>query len=345
MFVDYVKVRIKSGHGGPGCSSFRRERYKPRGGPDGGDGGHGGDVVFVGDPAVNSLVQFRYTPRLFAEDGRPGRGSNCSGRQGKNLVLKVPLGTIVREQDSADCLCEITEPGVPIVVARGGKGGKGNQHFATATRQAPRYAQPGLPGEEFEAELELKVLADIGLVGLPNAGKSSLIAAVSQATPKIADYPFTTLNPVVGVVDLPGFRSLVMADIPGIIEGASNGRGLGIRFLKHVERTRVLLFVVDISEFADPPPQEALRILRAEVASFGHGLDRKPWVIAASKTDLDPGLERFQAFCADISPSPDTPVLPISAATRSGFDRLLAALDKTRGDVLTSETRHPAPGS
>ncbi len=336
MFVDYASVVIKSGNGGQGCVSFHREKFKPNGGPDGGDGGNGGDVILIGELGMNSLVRYRYTPRLFAKNGQPGMGSNRSGKKGKDMVVKVPCGTILRNTETGEILCEIIEPGTSVTVARGGKGGKGNQHFATPTKQAPRYAQPGLPGVEFKAELELKVMADIGLVGLPNAGKSSLISVVSHATPKIAGYPFTTLNPVVGVIELSEFRTMVMADIPGIIEGASEGKGLGIQFLKHVERTKTLLFVIDISPYADTPPENAFEILHREIESFGHGLPEKPFLIAANKTDLDPDATCRDEFSNHIPDNLKEKFFQISTATREGIDQLITALDKTLHDDLQS---------
>ncbi len=331
MFVDTASVTIKSGKGGKGCMSFHREKYKPRGGPDGGDGGGGGDVIFIGDAGMNSLVKFRYSPRLFAQNGKHGSGNNRSGKKGRNLSVKVPCGTIVSIEDTGEIICEITDPGIPVTLARGGMGGRGNQHFATSVNQAPRYVQEGRPGNEFKALLELKVMADIGLVGIPNAGKSSLITAVSIAAPRIADYPFTTLNPVVGVIELSDYRTMVMADIPGIIEGASHGRGLGLKFLKHVERTKVLLFVVDVSQFADTPPQKAFNILRSETQTFGHGLAEKKFLIAANKIDLDPEKESLNRFMAELDSEIAEKVFPISTATRQGIDRLIAALDRTLG--------------
>ncbi|MCP4717671.1 MAG: GTPase ObgE [Deltaproteobacteria bacterium] len=338
MFVDTAKVTIKSGDGGKGCVSFRREKYIAKGGPNGGDGGSGGDVIFVGDKGLNSLVKFRYSPRLIAERGRPGEGNNRTGRKGRSVTVKVPCGTIVRDIETEEILCEIMAPDAPVTLAHGGKGGKGNQHFATPTKQAPRYAQDGLPGVEFSAVLELKIIADVGLVGLPNAGKSSLITALSHATPKIADYPFTTLNPEVGVIELSDFRTIVMADIPGIIEGAAHGRGLGIQFLKHVERTRVLLFMVDLSSFADTPPHEALNTLFKETDQFGHGLKDKQFLIAANKTDLDPDGKAWNQFKQELAPEYHNRVFPISAATRQGLDKLLEALDQAvnRNDTLAA---------
>lgn len=329
MFVDTAKVIIKSGNGGKGCLSFKREKYKPCGGPDGGDGGNGGDVTFIGNAGMNSLVKFRYSPTLFAKNGKHGKGNNRSGKRGDNLTVEVPCGTIIYNEDTGEAICEITEPGLPVTMALGGRGGKGNQHFATSTKQAPRFFQEGLPGVEFRAVLELKIMAEVGLVGLPNAGKSSLITAVSDATPRIADYPFTTLNPEVGVINLPDYRTLVMADIPGIIEGASHGRGLGTKFLKHAERTKALLFVVDISNFADTPPQAALTILRNEIHIFGHGLEEKRFLIAANKIDLDPDHDSLNEFITHLNGEFAERVFPISAATLEGIDRLITALDRT----------------
>ena len=326
MFVDATKVFVKSGDGGPGCVSFRREKYIPKGGPDGGDGGRGGDVVLIGDTRIDSLIEYRYKSKLVARPGHRGSGNNRTGKRGEDFVARVPCGTILRNEDTGEIVCEITEHDVPVVVLAGGIGGKGNQHFATSTHQTPRFCQPGIPGGEFNGVLELKVMADVGLVGLPNAGKSSLITAVSKAHPKIADYPFTTLQPVVGVVGLSDFRSFVMADIPGIIEGASQGKGLGLKFLKHVERTRVLLYVLDISPYADMPPQQALAVLRQEVRDFGHGLEDKKFLIAANKTDLDSDGEALERFERDAGPELAGRIFPISAAARQGLDRLTGVL-------------------
>ena len=326
IFVDTATVSIRAGSGGNGCVSFRREKYKPKGGPDGGNGGNGGDVIFVGDRSMNTLVTFRYSPMLSAGRGQHGKGNNCSGKKGKDLVVRVPCGTIITNADTGELVAEITMPGIPVVVARGGRGGRGNQHFASSTNQAPRRFELGKPGESFRALLELKIMADVGLVGVPNAGKSSLITAVSKAHPKIADYPFTTLHPVVGVVELPDSQSFVMADIPGIIEGASHGKGLGLRFLKHIERTKVLLFVLDVSPCADMDPQEALSVLQKEIKAFGHGLEEKPFLIAANKIDLDPDRRSLHRFMKKIEGKYNTSVFPISAATRQGINTLVTAL-------------------
>jgi GTP-binding protein len=329
MFVDSAKVVIRSGDGGRGCMSFRREKFKPRGGPDGGDGGAGGDVTFIGDAGMNSLVKFRHSPRLFAGNGKHGSGNNKTGKKGQHLIVKVPLGTIARNTDTDEIICEITQPGIPVTIASGGLGGKGNQHFATPTNQAPRYFQSGLPGVEFNAILELKVMADVGLVGLPNAGKSSLITAVSRATPKIAAYPFTTLDPAVGVIELKDYRTIVLADIPGIIEGASHGRGLGTKFLKHLERTKFLLFVIDISSFAEVPPDKAFNILLSEIHSFGHDLEEKKFLIAANKIDIDHDRVSLDNFTSQLNGDLAEKVFPISALTMEGLDRLISALDES----------------
>jgi GTP-binding protein len=328
MFVDTATVLIRSGHGGSGCLSFRREKYRPRGGPDGGDGGDGGSVIFVGDRSINTLAHFRFSPRLLAQNGRPGKPYNCSGKKGEDLIVKVPLGTVVRNLETGEMLFEITEPGQAVVVARGGSGGRGNQHFATSTNRAPRHVEKGWPGVEVKALLELKVIADVGLLGLPNAGKSSLLAAVSQATPKIADYPFTTRQPYLGVIPRADQRSIVMADIPGIIEGAADGKGLGIQFLRHVERTRLLLVVIDVSSFADTPAAEALRIVRREIKKFGQGLSRKKMLIAANKIDLDPDRHAFRYFLKQLKKADAGLVYPISAVTREGVPALINAIEK-----------------
>ena len=328
VFVDTATVLIKSGHGGRGCLSFRREKYRPRGGPDGGDGGDGGAVIFIGDHSLNTLAQFRHSPKLVAQNGRSGGSNNCSGKKGEDRIVKVPCGTMLRNAETEEVLFEIIAPGNPVVVARGGSGGRGNQHFATPTNQAPRRVEEGWPGVEFKACLELKVIADVGLLGLPNAGKSSLITAVSHATPKIADYPFTTLRPHLGVIYLADYRSIVMADIPGIIEGAAEGKGLGIQFLRHVERTRLLLVVIDISSFAETPAPEALKTVRKEIKKFGHGLSDKKMLIAANKIDLDSERSALKQFLKQLKKDEAKLVYPISAVTRQGLPELITAIDK-----------------
>ncbi|MDQ3555368.1 MAG: GTPase ObgE, partial [Gemmatimonadota bacterium] len=285
MFLDHATIEIRAGNGGPGAVSFRRESGVPHGGPDGGDGGRGGDVVLVADPQLSTLLDFRYRQRYAAEHGAHGEGSNRTGRSGEDLVLRVPPGTALRDADSGEWLGELVEPGEQLVVARGGLGGRGNVRFKTPTNQAPRTADNGILGDERRVELELKLIADVGLVGEPNAGKSTLLAATSAATPKVADYPFTTLTPNLGVVQLSDGRSFVVADIPGIIEGAHEGKGLGLQFLRHIERTRTLAFLIPADALE---PQDEYARLRNEVQSHSAELAAKPHCVVFSKADLLP---------------------------------------------------------
>ncbi len=284
-FVDEAEIYVKAGDGGPGAVSFRREKYVPRGGPDGGDGGKGGDVIFQVDPGLNTLQSFRHKRRFLAQKGRAGAGKKMHGRSGADLVVKVPAGTIVRDLDTGLVLADLTTPGQRWIAARGGLGGKGNARFATATNQAPRYSQEGLKGEERRFRLELKLLADVGLVGAPNAGKSTLLSRCSAAKPKIADYPFTTLVPHLGVVEVNTEESFVMADIPGLIEGAHSGVGMGADFLKHIERTSVLLHVLDVSVGMDEAIKQ-YEMIRQELLSFNHSLLSKATVVALNKIDI-----------------------------------------------------------
>src|SRR5213593_624663 len=285
MFIDEAKIRVKAGDGGNGCVAFRREKYVPRGGPSGGDGGKGGDVIMESSERHNTLVHFRFNPEYKAERGRHGEGSNRTGREGSDVVLKVPVGTIVYDSDTGEKVHDFSRPDERIVIARGGRGGRGNARFATSTHQAPREHEDGHPGEERTFRLELKLLAEVGLVGFPNVGKSTLISCISAARPKIADYPFTTLQPHLGVVALDLDRSFVMADIPGLIAGAHLGRGLGVRFLKHVERTRLLLHLIDVADSPDGDPAEDYRILMNELESFSPIMSTKPMLLVASKID------------------------------------------------------------
>ncbi|WMJ23065.1 GTPase ObgE [Paludicola sp. MB14-C6] len=285
MFVDKVKISIRAGNGGNGAVSFHREKYVAAGGPDGGDGGKGGDVVFVMDEGMSTLVDFRYKRKYVAENGENGGARNCSGKGATNLVIKVPKGTLVKDVESGRILADISTK-EPVIVARGGKGGAGNQHFATATRQIPRFAKPGKQGEEYEVTLELKLLADVGLVGFPNVGKSTLISVVSAAKPVIANYHFTTLTPVLGVVKIGEGKSFVMADIPGLIEGASEGIGLGHDFLRHVERCRLLLHVVDVSGIEGRNPIEDFEAINNELVSFSEELSTRPQLVVANKCDM-----------------------------------------------------------
>ena len=283
MFIDQTTLTVRSGDGGNGCRSFRREKFVPRGGPDGGDGGNGGDVIFVADAALNTLVNYRFHRHIRAEHGRPGTGKKCKGRRGASTTIPVPPGTVVRDAETGETLADLTACDEQMVVARGGRGGRGNARFATPTNRAPETAFPGESGQEKRLELELKLIADVGLVGYPNAGKSTLLSRISAAHPKIADYPFTTLQPHLGIVSYNDFDSFVVADIPGLIEGAHLGRGLGHRFLRHIERTRILLFLIDVTSLN---PERDLDILRNELHRFSPMLLKKPSLTALTKIDI-----------------------------------------------------------
>lgn len=323
MFVDVAKIRIKAGDGGAGAVSFHREKYVAAGGPDGGDGGKGGDVIFQVDTNISTLVDFKYKRRYFAPNGEPGRGSNCSGKNAQDLIIYVPKGTVIKHAESGRVMADLSGP-EPVVVARGGKGGWGNQHFATPTRQIPRFAKPGLPGEEFEITLELKLLADVGLVGFPNVGKSTLISVVSEAKPKIANYHFTTLTPVLGVVKIAEGKSFVMADIPGLIEGASDGVGLGHEFLRHVDRCRLIVHVVDVSGIEGRDPKADFEAINRELFNFSEELSQRPQIVAANKCDMasPEQIETFRRFVEEKG----LEFFPISAATRQGVDALIGAV-------------------
>jgi GTPase len=335
MFVDQVTIRVEGGVGGSGAEAFRRESGVPRGGPSGGDGGAGGSVVLEVDPQLSTLTDLRYRSEYRAERGRHGEGSNRTGRSGKDLVLRVPPGTEVRDAEAEELLGELLAEGDRLVVARGGRGGRGNASFATATRQAPREWEPGEEGEARTVELTLKLLADLGLVGEPNAGKSTLLATVTAARPRIADYPFTTLTPNLGVVELSDFRSFVIADIPGIIEGAHEGKGLGHRFLRHIERTRALALLVPVD---DPDPQAAYDRLRRELGEYAEELATRPHCLVFSKADLVPA--------GDPLPAVDAPgawgVYRVSAVSRLGVDELLEACWVRVREEATRERRDRA---
>ncbi len=285
MFLDRVKIRIKAGNGGDGVTAFRREKFIPRGGPSGGDGGVGGSVWMESSEGLNTLLHLRYNPEHKAERGRHGEGSNRSGKDGEDAIVKVPVGTQVFDPETNELLYDFTEAGQRYLAAKGGKGGWGNSHFATPTRRAPKYHYTGRPGGERELQLELKLIADVGLVGFPNAGKSTLISVISAAKPKIADYPFTTLEPNLGVVDMGDFRTFVVADIPGLIEGASGGAGLGDRFLRHVERTKLILHLVDVSSLSDRDPCNDYEIINRELTNYDANLGARPQIVVATKTD------------------------------------------------------------
>ena len=332
MFVDEVDIHVAAGDGGRGCLAFRRELRVPRGGPSGGDGGHGGSIVVVASPHVNTLIKYRFHPEFTGPRGGHGEGSNCTGRSGEDLELDVPIGTLVYEKSSDPelprrLLADLAEAGQRVLVAHGGRGGLGNAHFATSTNRAPRKVQPGEPGEVRDLRFELKLLADVGLVGFPNAGKSTLISRISAARPKIADYPFTTLTPNLGVVSLSDDRSFVVADVPGLIEGAHRGLGLGHRFLRHLERTKVLVHLVDVSGASGRDPASDLDTLRRELELFEPTLAAKPQVVAANKIDAVSGSDNGAvAALAARARALDLPFHRISAATGQGIPELLEAM-------------------
>ncbi len=330
-FLDEVKIFIRSGDGGNGAVSFRREKYIPLGGPDGGDGGRGGDVLFVADPHLNTLIDFRYSQHIKAKRGGNGMGKGRTGASAPDRVVKVPLGTVVRNDEDGATLFDFIEAGQRVVLARGGRGGQGNQRFKTSTNRAPRHAQPGEAGEEYWLRLELKLLADVGLIGLPNAGKSTLIARVSAARPKIADYPFTTLVPNLGVVRIGHESSFVMADIPGLVAGASDGHGLGHTFLKHVERCRCLVHLVDVAPLDGSDPLDNVRLIETELGAYSPALAAKPRWLLASKADLLPEADRepLLARLRQALPGADTPLNLLSAVTGEGVRPWLRALDET----------------
>jgi GTP-binding protein len=324
MFIDEVRIRVKAGDGGNGCLAFRREKYVPRGGPSGGDGGCGGDVIIEANPHLNTLLHLRFNPEHTGQRGRHGEGSNCSGQEGQSVTVKVPVGTVVYDEETGDRLADFTEAGQSFVVARGGRGGRGNQHFATSTHQAPTEHEDGRPGQEKKLRLELKLLADVGLVGFPNAGKSTLISRISAARPKIADYPFTTLVPNLGVVQLSDFRSFVVADMPGLIEGAHLGHGLGVQFLRHIERTRLLAHLVDVSETGRDVVEDFETIM-GELASFNEDLAQKPMFVVASKMDAAQDPARVDAL-REIARDRGLPFFEISSVTGQGIEELKNAM-------------------
>src|SRR6266542_2529937 len=295
MFIDRVKIRVQGGRGGNGVTAFRREKFVPRGGPAGGDGGRGGDVWIVADSSLNTLLHLRYNPEHTAERGRHGEGSNCSGREGEDRIVRVPVGTQIFDSTSGELLQDLAADGARWLAAKGGRGGFGNSHFATSTNRAPRYHQSGSEGEQLELQLELKLLADVGLVGFPNAGKSTFISTISAAKPKIADYPFTTLEPHLGVVDLGDFHTFVVADIPGLIEGAHEGHGLGDRFLRHVERTSLLLHLVDVSSSGRDPVSDYAKVNR-ELRAYNPALAERPQIVVATKIDALEESERLESL-------------------------------------------------
>ncbi|MGE5295992.1 MAG: GTPase ObgE, partial [Solirubrobacterales bacterium] len=328
MFVDEAEIYVKAGDGGNGCVSFRREKFVPKGGPDGGDGGNGGDVYFVTLADKDTLLDFAGRHHWRAENGKAGEGSGKSGLAGRDLVIPVPAGTLIYDTDLDLLIKDLNEVGMKVLVCKGGRGGKGNKAFATSTHQAPREFEPGQPGQDRNLRLELKLIADVGLVGMPNAGKSTLLSRTSAARPKIAPYPFTTLEPVLGIVELPGYRRFLMADIPGLIEGASQGAGLGHDFLRHIERTRILVHILDIMPLDGSDPVANYHAIRSELAKHSQVLAEKDEVIVANKIDLDPDGARLK----DLQDRLDRKIVPISAATGQGIRELSELLwRKVRG--------------
>jgi len=326
MFIDYVEIEIKAGNGGHGCVGFHTEKFVPKGGPDGGDGGHGGDVVVVADSHLTTLLDYRYKKKYKAENGQPGQGSLKTGKSGESTILRLPVGTIIKDLKTNQVLIDLDKENKEFVIARGGKGGHGNAFYKSPTNQAPRKAQDGFPGEQKQLSLELKLLADVGLVGLPNAGKSTILATFSSARPKIADYPFTTLQPNLGIVKLREFKSCVMADIPGLIEGASKGKGLGHQFLRHIQRTGLLVYVIDINE---PNILDTYQILKSELGNYDSRLINRPSLVVITKIDTVD-----ESDLKDISKELPNDYIYISAVTHKGAKKFLGeiedCLDKQR---------------
>ena len=325
MFIDRAKIHVQGGDGGNGVTAFRREKFVPRGGPSGGDGGRGGDVIVLADASLNTLLHLRYNPQHTAQRGLHGEGSNRSGRTGEDLIIRVPVGTQIFDATTGDLLHDLNHDGDQWLAARGGRGGFGNAHFTTSTNRAPRYHQGGSPGEELDLQLELKLLADVGLVGFPNAGKSTFISTVSAARPKIADYPFTTLEPHLGVVDLGDFRTFVIADIPGLIEGAHTGAGLGDRFLRHIERTKLLLHLVDVSSVSGRDAVSDYETVNRELASYNEELATRPQFVVATKIDALDEPERLESL-KQKAIDDQKPFFAISSATGNGVRELVNAM-------------------
>jgi GTP-binding protein len=318
MFIDEAKIQVKAGDGGNGCLSFRREKFVPKGGPDGGNGGRGGNVYFQAVENLDTLIDFAGKHHWHAQNGQPGSGSNKHGANGQDLTIPVPPGTLIYDVDFGLLLKDLNEVGLKVCICRGGRGGKGNKAFATSTNQTPRYTEPGKKGQERNIKLELKLIADVGLVGMPNAGKSTLISRCSAARPKIADYPFTTIEPVLGIVELSDFRRFVMADIPGLIEGAHNGAGLGYEFLKHIERTRIIVHIIDITPTVGSDPVGNYNAIRNELEQYSEALTQKVEIIVANKIDLDPDGK----IVKDLRKKLNKKIYPISAVTGDGIKEL-----------------------
>lgn len=340
MFVDYTKIIIKSGDGGNGAITFRREKYIPSGGPDGGDGGKGGDIYFEVDPDSNTLIDFRYHKKYKAQNGENGSGSNCTGKSGEDLIIKVPIGTVVKEASTGKVIADLSEKGQKELILPGGRGGKGNSHFATSTRQAPHFSQSGEKGIEVEVILELKLLADVGLIGYPNVGKSTILSVVTAATPKIADYHFTTINPNLGVVKTDYGDSFVLADIPGIIEGASEGVGLGIQFLRHIERTRLLLHVIDVSGSEGRNPVDDFYKINEELSKYSKQLSKRKQIIVANKIDAMQDNSLYQTL-ENLAKEKGLEIFKISAVTGQGLKELFQRVS----EVLKTLPKEELEGS
>jgi len=338
MFIDRAKIHVQGGDGGNGVTAFRREKFVPRGGPSGGDGGRGGDVIVLADASLNTLLHLRYNPQHTAQRGLHGEGSNRSGRNGEDLVIRVPVGTQIFDATTGDLLHDLNHDGDQWLAARGGRGGFGNAHFTTSTNRAPRYHQSGSPGEELDLQLELKLLADVGLVGFPNAGKSTFISTVSAARPKIADYPFTTLEPHLGVVDLGDFRTFVIADIPGLIEGAHTGAGLGDRFLRHIERTKLLLHLVDVSSVSGRDAVSDYETVNRELASYNEELATRPQFVVATKIDALDEPERLESL-KQKAIEDQKPFFAISSATGNGVRELVNAMAAKLEELSAESSR------
>lgn len=321
-FIDEAKIYVKAGDGGRGCISFRREKYIPKGGPDGGDGGKGGEVSIVADDGLTSLLDFRYKKNYMAERGEHGQGSNCTGKSGQDIIIRVPVGTIIKDAETGEAIDDLTKADQRIVIAKGGRGGKGNAFFTTSTRQAPKFAQPGEKGEERWLHLELKLLADVGIIGFPNAGKSTLISHISAAKPKVADYPFTTLQPHLGVVRFGEHQDFVIADIPGLIEGAHMGKGLGIKFLKHIERTSLFVHLIDISPQTERDPIKDFETINKELKAFNPDMAKRPQIIVLNKIDVTEARESLTKLLKFFKANGLT-FFSISAATGEGLDKLV----------------------
>lgn len=335
MFVDRAEITVKAGNGGNGCCSFRREAFVPKGGPNGGDGGDGGDVIFVASTGELTLSDFVFNRHFSAENGGDGRSKDMHGRRGQNLIIKVPLGTIIRNKETGDVLADIDEAGAEVVIAKGGHGGRGNARFATPSNRAPREHEPGEVTEPLELGLELKLIADVALVGYPNAGKSTLLSRISNAHPKVAAYPFTTLHPVIGVMEYPDFRKVTVADIPGLIDGAHLNRGLGHYFLRHIERTKLLIYLVDLGGVDGRDPNDDVRILKNELEAYMEGLSSRAKIVLANKTDLVENQDQIDDFILNAEDGLE--VIPISAKNDDSFEQVKQRIRELLDDLAAQQ--------